>query len=51
MVKYIAIIKIYYLGCKKYTNTKNREVSRTSDGRIIFSASCTAGDSKKNEFV
>ena len=41
----------YCLKCRKYTESKDKKVSRTKNGRIIILSKCTVCDSKKSKFI
>ena len=41
----------YCLKCRKNTKSKNPEVVRTKNGRIMLLSKCTVCDSKKSTFI
>ena len=41
----------YYLKCRKNTESKNAEVVRTKNGRIMLLSKCTVCNSKKSKFI
>ena len=41
----------YYLKCKKNTESKNPEVVRTKNGRIMLLSKCSVCNSKKSKFM
>ena len=40
-----------YLKCRKITESKNPNVGRTKNGRIILLSKCALYDSKKSKFI
>ena len=41
----------YCLKCRKNTASKNPEVAKTKNGRIILLSKCAVCDSKKSKFM
>ena len=41
----------YCLGCRKNTQSKNPQVVRTKNERIMFLSKCAVCDSKKSKFI
>ena len=41
----------YCLKCKKYTENVNRQVSSTSNGKMMILSKCAICDSKKSRFI
>ena len=41
----------YSLKCKKYTNNINRQVSSTSNGKLMILSKCAICGSKKSQFI
>ena len=41
----------YCLKCRKNTASKNSEVAKTKNGRIILLSKCAVCDSKKSKFM
>ena len=41
----------YYLKCRKNTESKNPEVVKTINGRIMFLSKCAVCDSKKSKII
>ena len=41
----------YYLKCRKNTESKNPEVVKTINGRIMLLSKCAVCDSKKSKFI
>ena len=42
---------LYCLKCRKITESKNPEVVKTKNGRIILLSKCGVCDSKKSKFI
>ena len=42
---------MYYLKCRKNTESRNAKVARSKNGRIILLSKCTVCDSKKSKFI
>ena len=41
----------YYLKCRKNTESKNPNVARTKNNRIMLLSKCAVCDSKKSKFI
>ena len=41
----------YCLNCRKNTESKNPEVAKTKNGRIMLLSKCAVCDSKKSKFI
>ena len=42
---------LYCLKCRKNTESKNRKVTNTKNGRIMLSSKCAVCASKKSKFI
>ena len=41
----------YCLKCRKSTDSKNKKIARTKNGRIMLLSKCVVCDSKKSKFI
>ena len=48
---YIETMLSYYLKCRKITESKNLEVLKTKDRKIMFLSKCEVCNSKKLKFI
>ena len=44
-------MKSYCLKCREYTRNINRQVSNTSNGKLIILSKCAICSSKKSKFI